>query len=55
MMTKDAASWRPANDDKQVTTECDITELEPEKWRPALRNRLEGQAPVFKRLLVEMI
>ena len=48
MMTKDSASWRPANDDKQVTTECDITELEPEKWGPALRNRLEGQAPVFK-------
>ncbi len=30
---------------------CDITELEQEKWGPALRNRLEGEAPVYKRLL----
>ena len=30
---------------------CDITELEAEKWGPALRNRLEGEASVFKRLL----
>ena len=30
---------------------CDITELESEKWGPALRNRLEGGAFVFKRLL----
>ena len=30
---------------------CDITELESEKWRPAHRNRLEGEASVFKRLL----
>ena len=30
---------------------CDITELEPEKRRPALRNRLEGEASVHKRLL----
>ena len=30
---------------------CDITELESEKWGPALRNRLEGKASVFKRLL----
>ena len=30
---------------------CDITELESEKWGPALRNRLEGEASVFKRLL----
>ena len=29
---------------------CDITELEAEKWGPALRNRLEGEASVFKRL-----
>eukprot|EP00435_Cladocopium_sp_Y103_P019129 s520_g4.t1 len=30
---------------------CDITELEPEKRGPALRNRLEGDAAVYKRLL----
>ena len=30
---------------------CDITELETEKWGPALRNRLEGEASVYKRLL----
>ena len=30
---------------------CDITELEQEKWGPALRNRLEGEAAVYKRLL----
>ena len=30
---------------------CDITQLETEKWGPALRNRLEGEASVFKRLL----
>ena len=30
---------------------CDIAELESEKWGPALRNRLEGEASVFKRLL----
>ena len=30
---------------------CDITELESEKWGPALRNRLEGEASVFKGLL----
>ena len=30
---------------------CDITELESEKWVPALRNRLEGEAAVYKRLL----
>ena len=30
---------------------CDITELKAEKWGPALRNRLEGEASVFKRLL----
>ena len=30
---------------------CDITELESEKWGPALRNRLEGEASVYKRLL----
>ena len=29
---------------------CDITELESEKWGPALRNRLEGEAAVYKRL-----
>ena len=30
---------------------CDITELESERWGPALRNRLEGEASVYKRLL----
>ena len=30
---------------------CDIAELESENWGPALRNRLEGEASVFKRLL----
>ena len=30
---------------------CDITELEVEKWGPALRNRLEGEASVYRRLL----
>ena len=30
---------------------CDITELEPEKRGPALRNRLEGEASVYKLLL----
>ena len=30
---------------------CDITELEPEKRGPALRNRLEGEAQQYKRLL----
>ena len=29
----------------------DITELEPEKQGPALRNRLEGEAAIHKRLL----
>ena len=29
---------------------CDITELEPEKRGPALRNRLEGEAQQYKRL-----
>jgi hypothetical protein len=30
---------------------CDITELEPEKGGRALRNRLEGDASQYKRLL----
>ena len=30
---------------------CDFTELEPEKRGPALRNRLEGEAQQYKRLL----
>ncbi len=29
---------------------CDITELESEKWGPALRNRLEGEAAVYKKV-----
>jgi len=28
-----------------------MTELESEKWGPALRNRLEGEVSVLKRLL----
>ena len=35
----------------QVDDWCDITELEPEKRGPALRNRLEGEAQQYKRLL----
>ena len=30
---------------------CDITELDAEKRGPALRNRLEGEAAVYKTLL----
>ena len=30
---------------------CDTTDLESDKWGPAPRNRLEGEASVFKRLL----
>ena len=30
---------------------CDITELEPERLGPALRNRIEGDAAQYKRLL----
>ena len=30
---------------------CDITELEPDKRGPALRNRLEGDAAVYRPLL----
>ena len=30
---------------------CHITELEAEKWGPARRNRLEGEASVYKRLV----
>ena len=30
---------------------CDITEVEPERHGPALRNRLEGDAAQYKRLL----
>ena len=33
---------------------CDITELEAEKRGPALRNRLEGDAAQYKRLLGEI-
>ena len=32
---------------------CDITELEAEKWGPALRNRLEGEASVYRDCLTE--
>jgi len=31
---------------------CDITELEPEKRGPALRNKLEGEAQQYKRLYI---
>ena len=34
-----------------MTGVSDITELEQENWGPALRNRLEGEAAVYKRLL----
>ena len=34
-----------------IDDRCDITELEPEKRGPALRNRLEGDAQQYKRLL----
>ena len=30
---------------------CDITELDDEKTGPALRNRLEGDAPIYKKIL----
>ena len=30
---------------------CDITELDPEKRAPALRNRLDGDAAIYKSLL----
>ena len=39
-------SYEDAIDDR-----CDITELEDEKRGPALRNRLEGEAAVYKRVL----
>ena len=42
-------SWLAFED--AVDDWCDITKLEAEKWGPALRNRLEGEASVFKRLL----
>ena len=29
----------------------DVTELEPDKWGPALRNRLEGEAASYAPLL----
>ena len=35
----------------QVDDWCDITELEPEKRGPALRNRLEGEAQQYRKLL----
>ena len=41
-------SWFACED--AIDAWCDITELEQEKWGPALRNRL-GEAPVYKRLL----
>ena len=37
--------------DDAIDDWCDITELESEKLGPALRNRLEGEAAVYKRLL----
>ena len=42
-------SWFAFED--AIDDRCDITELEAEKWGPALRNRLEGEASVYKRLL----
>ena len=32
---------------------CDIKELECEKWGPALRNRLEGEASVSRDCSIE--
>ncbi|CAE7449626.1 RE1 [Symbiodinium natans] len=43
------SSWFAFED--AVDDWCDITELEPEKRGPALRNRLEGEAAIYKRLL----
>ena len=34
---------------------CDITELDNDKRGPALRNRLEGEAAIHKRLLIESV
>jgi len=48
MMTTQATTKVPPGFDG---IRCDITELESEKWGPALRDRLEGEASVFKRLL----
>ena len=48
MMTTQATTKIPPGFDG---IRCDITEVESEKWGPALRNRLEGEASVFKRLL----
>ena len=42
-------SWFEVED--AIDDWCDRTELESQKWWPALRNRLEGEASVFKRLL----
>ena len=42
-------SWFPFED--AIDDWCDTTDLETEKWGPALRNRLEGEASVYKRLL----
>ena len=42
-------SWFAFED--AIDDRCDITELEQEKWGPALRNRLVGEAAVYKRLL----
>ena len=43
------SSWFAYED--AIDDRVDITELEPEKQGPALRNRLEGEAAIHKRLL----
>eukprot|EP00435_Cladocopium_sp_Y103_P061947 s116_g23.t1 len=58
-MTQQSTKVAPSNDGKTsffasedaIDDWCDITELAPEKRGPALRNRLEGGAAVYKRLL----
>ena len=37
--------------EEAVDNWLDVTELEPEKWGPALRNRLEGEAAAYAPLL----
>ena len=45
----DEASWFAYED--AIDDWCDITELDADKRGPALRNRLEGEAAIHKRLL----
>ena len=45
----DESSWFAFED--AIDDWCDITELDNHKRGPALRNRLEGEAAIHKRLL----